>query len=113
MKATKILAVERVAELARDGFTINAVTLRPVTGGFAVAAKETQNSFGRAGLIRVLEFADANNITAVGGWYDSESGLFYYDAVNIYDNEKDAIKAGRDNGQIAIFNLNTMQEIRL
>ena len=108
-----VIYIEKISQLWRDGFTVNVVTLKPITKGFAVAAKETQNSFNRAGLIRVIEFAKNNGCAAIGGWYDSESGLFYYDAVNIYENEKDAIRAGRENEQIAIYDLTNGREIRL
>lgn len=44
---------------------------------------------------------------------DNESGKFYFDATEIFSNKDAAIEAGRRNGQIAIFDLNTLNEIRL
>ena len=95
--------------------------MQPVTTGFAVALKRTQNSFGNEGLAKVANVIEELQATsemngqtlAFGGWYDSESGLYYYDATVIFDNRAEAIEAGRANEQIAIFDLANLEEIRL
>ena len=43
-----ISSVAAIAALNPEGFTVNAATLQPVSKGFAVALKQTQNSFGAA-----------------------------------------------------------------
>ena len=116
-----ISSVAAIAAINPDGFTVNAATLQPVTSGYAVALKRTQNSFGAEGLAKVAnvieELRAAGNlngrILAFGGWYDSESGLYYYDATVIYQDREKAIEAGRANEQIAIFDLSNLEEIRL
>ena len=116
-----ISSVAAIAALNPEGFTVNAATLQPVTSGFAVALKRTQNSFGNEGLAKVAnvidELQDSGNFNgrtlAFGGWYDSESGLYYYDATVIFQDRKEAIEAGRANEQIAIFDLANLEEIRL
>lgn len=108
-----VAALIAIADKNPDGFTVNASTLEPVACGYSVAIKETQNSFGPAGLENVHDAIVCGLAEYVGGWYDSKSGLYYFDAVNIFDDEKKAIEAGRDNKQLAIFNLNTFEEIRL
>lgn len=116
-----ISSVAAIAALNPEGFTVNATTLQPVTTGYAVALKKTQNSFGVEGLAKVAnvieEFKDSGNLNgrtlAFGGWYDSESGLYYYDATVIFANRAEAIEAGRANEQIAIFDLANLEEIRL
>ena len=116
-----ISSVAAIAALNPEGFTVNAATLQPVTAGYAVAMKQTQNSFGVEGLKKVAntieELQASGNlngrILAFGGWYDSESGLFYYDATVIYQDREKAIEAGRANEQIAIFDLSNLEEIRL
>lgn len=126
MKKNSVIAkVAAIAALNPSGFTVGAATLQPVTTGFAVAMKQTQNSFGPEGLAKVantIEELQAGaakiglNIDgrlAFGGWYDSESGLYYYDATVIYQDRKKAIEAGRANEQIAIFDLSNLEEIRL
>ena len=122
MKKNLVLSsVAAIAAINPDGFTVNAATLQPVTSGYAVALKRTQNSFGAEGLAKVANVIDElqasgnlnGRILAFGGWYDSESGLFYYDATVIYQDREKAIEAGRANEQIAIFDLSNLEEIRL
>lgn len=120
-KISVIKKVAAIAALNPAGFTVNAANLQPVTSGFAVAMKQTQNSFGDEGLAKVANVIDelqaSGNLNgralAFGGWYDSESGLFYYDATLIYQDREKAIEAGRANEQIAIFDLANLEEIRL
>ena len=116
-----ISSVAAIAAINPDGFTVNAATLQPVNSGYAVALKRTQNSFGAEGLAKVANVIEElqasgnlnGRILAFGGWYDSESGLFYYDATVIYQDREKAIEAGRANEQIAIFDLSNLEEIRL
>ena len=116
-----ISSVAAIAAINPDGFTVNAATLQPITSGYAVALKRTQNSFGAEGLAKVANVIEElqasgnlnGRILAFGGWYDSESGLFYYDATVIYQDREKAIEAGRANEQIAIFDLSNLEEIRL
>lgn len=116
-----ISTVAAIAAINPDGFTVDAATLLPVITGYAVALKRTQNSFGAEGLAKVanvIEELQASNemngrTLAFGGWYDSESGLYYYDATVIFDDRAEAIEAGRVNEQIAIFDLANLEEIRL
>lgn len=120
-KNVVISSVAAIAAMSPEGFTVNAANLQPVTTGFAVAMKQTQNSFGTEGLAKVAnvieELQASGNINgrtlAFGGWYDSESGLYYYDATVIFQNRAEAIEAGRANDQIAIFDLANLEEIRL
>lgn len=116
-----ISSVAAIAALNPEGFTVNAATLQPVTTGYAVALKKTQNSFGDEGLAKVAnvieELQALGNLDgrtlAFGGWCDSESGLYYFDATVIFENRAEAIEAGRANEQIAIFDLANLEEIRL
>ena len=116
-----ISTVVAIAAMNHEGFTVNAANLQPVSTGFAVALKRTQNSFGAEGLAKVAnvieELQASGNLNgrtlAFGGWYDSESGLYYYDATVIFENRAAAIEAGRANDQIAIFDLANLEEIRL
>ena len=116
-----ISSVAAIAALNPDGFTVNAENLQPVKSGYAVALKKTQNSFGTDGLSKVAnviaKLQNSGNLNgrtlAFGGWQDSESGLYYYDATVIYQDREEAIEAGRANEQIAIFDLENLKEIRL
>lgn len=122
MKKNSVLStVAAIAAINPEGFTINAANLQPVATGYAVALKQTQNSFSAEGLAKVANVIEElqtsgemnGRILAFGGWYDSESGLYYYDATVIFEDRAEAIEAGRANEQIAIFDLGKLEEIRL
>lgn len=106
--------INKIADFAAsnpDGFTID-LNLNPVMAGYCVALNETQNSFGIEGLEKVVELAKQNNY-CVGGWLDSATGRYYYDCTIIVDSLDKALFYGQLNNQIAIYNLNEYQEIRL
>jgi hypothetical protein len=97
--------IEKLKEIAKEnpsGFTVYLKDLTPVKEGWAVALKETQNSFGDEGLKRVIEVA-TEKTGIVGGW--TEDGKFWWDAVQIFDNEDAATKSGIENEQIAIYQI--------
>lgn len=97
-----------------QGFTVNAQTLQPIADGYAVAVAETQNSFGATGLARVIDYVQAHEeVTAFGGWYNSDDGQYYYDATLIFNTKAEALRAARINKQYAIFDLSNGEEIRL
>ena len=111
---TLFTTITMIAAANPAGFTINLTDMQPATDGYAVAIAETQNSFGVDGLNSVIQYA-ANNgkINAVGGWLDSATGLYYYDAVIVCKSRETAARLGRINKQIAIFDLSNKIEIRL
>nr|DAN13048.1 MAG TPA: hypothetical protein [Caudoviricetes sp.] len=111
---TIFAALSLIAANNKEGYTVDAATLQPITKGYAVAVAATQNSFGPDGLARVIEYAKTHHeVNAFGGWYNEENGLYYYDAVIIADSLADALELGKSNAQIAIFDLQNMKEIRL
>lgn len=114
-KQTSVLiALITIAINNKEGFTVNAATLQPVTKGYAVAVAETQNSFGLEGLANVVKYVSEHpEITAFGGWYNSENKKFYFDATVIVDDLAAAIELGRINKQIAIFDLSKGEPIAL
>lgn len=113
-KKNLFAALTAIAALNPEGFTVDANTLQPVTAGYCVACKETQNSFGPEGLNQVINFVvNDPKVNAFGGWYDNESGAFYWDGTIVLTDKNEAIRLGRANGQIAIFDLNNLEEIRL
>ena len=106
--------LQSIAVMNPNGFTVNAKTMEPITTGYAVAVAGTQNSFGSYGAAKVVSYAYLHpEINAFGGWLNSENNMYYYDAVIIVSSLDKAIKLGRENGQIAIFNLTTLEEIKL
>lgn len=114
-KQTKILiALAAIAIANKEGFTVSAANLQPVTTGYAVAVADTQNSFGLEGLANVIKYVSQHpNINAFGGWYNSDNNHFYFDATVIVDDLETAKDLGRYNKQIAIFDLANLNEIKL
>jgi fructokinase len=106
-------AIKKIAEENSDtGFTVDLTTLKKVTGGISVAYLETQNSFGDEGLKRVLKHA-LEHEKKIGGWLDDDDGSFYFDSVRIFTDLEDAKRFGRENKQIAIFDLTNLRLIKL
>lgn len=106
-KQTSVLiALAAIAINNKDGFTVNAATLQPVTRGYAVAVADTQNSFGLEGLANVVKYVfDHPEINAFGGWYNRENNMYYFDATIIVEDFTAALDLGRIHKQIAIFDL--------
>lgn len=114
-KQTSVLiALATIAANNKEGFTVNAATLQPVTKGYAVAVAATQNSFGLEGLGNVVKYVAAHpEVNAFGGWYNRDNNMYYFDATVIVDDLATAKELGRINKQIAIFDLANLQEITL
>lgn len=117
-----ISALAAIAAQNPEGYTVNAATLQPITSGYAVALAVTQDSFGAEGLAKVVNViermqnqgeASRFDGLAFGGWYDSKSGRYYYDATVIVKDRTEALELARVNGQLAIFDLDNLEEIRL
>ena len=113
-QTTVLAALAAIAMNNKEGYTVIAKTLLPVTTGDAVAIADTQNSFGIEGLANVVKYVeDHPEINAFGGWYNSENNMYYFDATVIVDDLEAAKELGRINKQIAIFDLANLKEIRL
>ena len=101
-----LIALATIAINNKEGFTVNAETLQPVTHGYAVAIADTQNSFGLEGLANVVKYVSEHpEINAFGGWYNSKNNMYYFDATVIVKDLKKALELGRANKQLAIFDL--------
>lgn len=111
MKANKFTALAAIAALNPEGFTVDAQTLQPITTGYSVAVKGTQNSFEAAGLRHVIAYqAEHKECQAFGGWLDNKTGLYYFDACIIVGTKKEAMALAKENKQIAFFCLHELQE---
>lgn len=102
--------IKKIASKNKDGFTILLPNLEHAKRGWVVALAETQDSFEDEGLKKVIEVAQRLN-TAIGGWH--HKGKFYYDAVLLIEEKEEAIRLGRENRQIGIFNIETVTYIEL
>lgn len=115
MKTLSIATLAAFAAANPSGFTIDARTGEIPASGYCVAIAQTQNSHGPEGLARVLSLIQSGTTraTCIGGWLDTETGRYYYDATVVLTDRAEAIALGRANKQLAIFHLDTCEEIRL
>lgn len=106
-KETSILiGLATIAMNNKEGFTVSAANLQPITKGYAVAVAATQNSFGIEGLANVVKYVSEHpEINAFGGWYNSKNNMYYFDATVIVEDLEVALELGRINKQLAIFDL--------
>jgi fructokinase len=105
-------AIHEIAKKNPDGFTVEVPGLKPVTSGYVAAYAATQDCFGRKGLEKVVSHALEHG-RVVGGWRNTENRKFYFDSDAVFTDKDAAIEFGRKNGQIAIYDLDSLTEIRL
>ena len=103
--------IKRVAKRNPEGYTVDKKR-HAITDGYSIAVKETQNSHGIRGLMRTTYHSLRHGLN-FGGWLDTATGRYYYDSVVIEHDEATAIAKGRENEQIAVYNLTDGKEIRL
>ena len=103
-----------LSQFRPDGFTIDIRTMQAPTEGIAVAYAATQGCHSREGLEAVVKHALEHD-GYVGGWYDSQSGLYYFDSTRLFPEEQldEALQFAQENGQLAVYVLSTGEEIRL
>lgn len=105
--------IAEILEISRKnpaGFTIDLNTLQYVPSGYSVAYEATQDSFGIEGLTKVIEHAQAHE-GYIGGWRSGDD--YYFDSVMIVQDEKEAIRLGKANHQIAICKLKPLRVIEI
>ena len=97
-----------------EGFTLDIRSWKEPKKGISVAYAETQNRHDREDLDYVIDHAKAHE-GYIGGWLNSEDGLYYFDSVRIFpeDSMEKAKQFGRLNGQDAVYVLSKGTEIRL
>lgn len=93
-----------------DGFTVDILRRQHLSEGIAVGYAETQNSLGKEGLRRCIEFA-SNRTGIVGGWYDD--GKYYFDADTIFQESMlpEALQWARKNKQRKIYILSKQEYV--
>ena len=108
-----------------DGFTIDIRTMTEPTEGIAVSYAATQNSHSCVPLVASEQSSSARDQLGkvvshalqhegyVGGWYNSEDGLYYFDSTKLFrENDlKGALEFGKENGQHSVFILSTYTDI--
>ena len=93
------------------GGTLTLPDLLPPTTGFIVAVAATQDSFGIEGCESTVRHALKAGLLI--GWWTNEDGEVQFDACLQIADRQAAEDRGRAEGQRAIFDLDTLTEIRL
>ena len=95
-----------------NGFTLDIRTMTEPTEGIAVSYAATQDSHSRSQLDKVVNHAIQND-GYVGGWYNKETGLYYFDSTRLFpeDSLQAAIRFGKENGQQSVYILSLSTEI--
>lgn len=88
-----------------DGATQVFGHLQPIRKGWVVRVKNQCDFEGEAGMMTAITIARETTQT-IGGWTDGE-GIEMWDVVMIFKNEEEATKAGIENEQMAIYQIET------
>jgi hypothetical protein len=104
--------LEELAEANPDGFTVHVDDLESPRDrvedkvkkftNYCVGYKETQDCFGRPGLVEALAHT-RTKFRFLGGWLDK--GKYYFDSVRVYASEYNALEAAIKEGQLAYYSL--------
>ena len=106
-----------------DGFTVDPRSIQPITTGVAVApVKSLEIKVSPDELTEELIDQTVDNLKRmadaidrdvyVGGWFNTEDGLFYLDASITVDTVDEALYIADAGNQEAVFNLETFEEVR-
>ena len=106
---SQILAI---AKSNPEGFTITLPSLDKVDSGIVAAYLETQDSFDVSGLQKVVDHALIHDKT-IGGWYNEDNEKFFFDSVKVFEDLNEAIRFGKENEQIAVYDLTNRTLIKL
>ena len=121
-RSTSVPSLQGFIKDNPDGFTIDPITLEPVSGGFVVAPlKQAEIIVGETLPEEVLlgYIQDNKDISSainrpvyLGGWFDGESKQYFLDNTLIVPTAEEALYIAEAADQLAIFNLNNFEEIR-
>ena len=97
-------AVWVMAQTFPEGFTLDLNTMSYPKEGLMVSYKATQDHFDRKSIPAVIKHAHAHE-NIIGGWRDTETGLYYFDSTRSFP-ENDlaaALAFARENGQHTVY----------
>lgn len=97
-----------------DGFTVDVRKKTEPTEGISVAYAATQDRHSKEDLEYVVSHALQHD-GYVGGWWDGEDSLYYFDSVRILPESAagEAVSFALENEQLAFYVLSTAEEFRI
>lgn len=104
MESKVFLKLRELAFEFPDGTILGIGRLEPVKAGWVVRMKDAVDFEGEDGMIEALRIA-AQTTKTVAGSKDGDVEL--WDVVAVFDTEAEATKAGKLNGQMAIYQIET------
>lgn len=122
--ATETARVTRMADaltVPDGGYTVHTLTGGDVTSGYAVAVypDREQQLTGRVNPADISAYVFANADLAVrnghsfGGWRDPETGIAYLDVSRVVATATEARALATEHGQVAYFDLNRGESVRV
>ncbi len=87
-----------------DGTIFSVGRIEHIREGWVVKATVGQNLQGEEGMIKAFAIASETTST-ISAWKDGDTEFF--DVVEIYDDEDEATEAGKVNGQMTIYQIET------
>ncbi|KXX67418.1 hypothetical protein [Flammeovirga sp. SJP92] len=111
------LLVDRIKSIAQRnklGFTFDLSTkeIFKKEKGYIIAFQATQNKFDNEGIKFCIRHA-LKHQKLIGGWHDPQNFLYYFDSVMYVEDKEEAIRLGRENKQISIFDFETSEGLFL
>ena len=97
-----------------EGFTLDLRERIEPAEGICVSYAATQNRHSKEDLDCVISHALAHD-GYVGGWWNSEDSLYYFDSVRILPESvpREAVSFALENEQLAFYMLSTGEEVRI
>lgn len=87
-----------------DGFVLGFGQLIPIESGWVVTLKGASNFEGDKGMKEAISIANQTS-RMIGGWRDGNE--MFWDVVMIFDDEDEATRAGIENNNLFIYQIET------
>jgi|GEM_PF-3036284 len=87
-----------------DGFIVSLGQLEPIDEGWVVSMKGAQNFTGESGMLEAIKVAERTTMI-IGGWRDADET--FWDVVFVFSDEDEATRAGKENDQFFIYQIET------
>ncbi|NME67743.1 hypothetical protein [Flammeovirga aprica] len=109
-----VTLIKAIAQRNKLGFTFDLSTkeIFKKEKGYIIAYQATQNKFDDEGIKFCIKHAQKHQ-NLIGGWHDPKTFLYYFDSVMYVEDKEEAIRLGRENKQISIFDFETYDDIFL
>lgn len=125
MMGQDMLAIDLLDSALQDGggtFQSNGVKIRSdhfttdvwVVGGKTPSLKRRLNGSVLPADIQVVSAWLFNNPSDIyGSWLEDETGITYIDAVDLVEDQFDAVVMGKERGELALYNMVTGETVEL